>query len=174
MRAYGQVRIGDPLDPQTLMGPLVDADAVDDMLAALDQIARQGGEVLTGGRRRTDLGPQFVEPAIVRMPAQTAIVQRETFAPILYAARIRLVRRGASRCTTACRRDCRAPSSPRACATAEEFLSARGTDCGIANVNIGTRGRDRRRVRRREGDGRGTRSRGPTPGRPTCGGRRTR
>jgi aldehyde dehydrogenase (NAD+) len=139
VRAYGQVRIGDPLEPATLMGPLISGDAVTRMEAALAQAKAEGGEVLCGGDRRPDLGPQFVEPAIVRMPAQTAIVRQETFAPVLYLlAYDRFdealtlhndVPQGLSSAifTESMRR-------------AEEFLSARGSDCGIANVNIGTSG----------------------------------
>jgi aldehyde dehydrogenase (NAD+) len=137
--AYRQVSIGDPLDAGTLMGPLVTASAVEEMQTALDRAKAEGGIVVTGGRRRPDLGPQFVEPAIVRMPAQSAIVKQETFAPILYLLEydefedaIRLhndVPQGLSSAifTESVRR-------------AEEFLSARGSDCGIANVNIGTSG----------------------------------
>jgi aldehyde dehydrogenase (NAD+) len=137
--AYRQVPIGNPLEPETLMGPLVTASAVDEMQTAIDRAKTEGGVVVTGGRRRPDLGPQFVEPAIVRMPAQTAIVRQETFAPILYLLEyddfddaIRLhndVPQGLSSAifTESVRR-------------AEEFLSARGSDCGIANVNIGTSG----------------------------------
>ena len=139
VRAYAQVRIGDPLDASTLMGPLVSADAVEAMQTAIDRARADGGEVLTGGRRRPDIGPLFVEPAIVRMPSQTAIVRAETFAPILYlleydefAEAIALhndVPQGLSSAifTESMRR-------------AEEFLSVRGSDCGIANVNIGTSG----------------------------------
>jgi aldehyde dehydrogenase (NAD+) len=137
--AYRQVQIGDPLDPDTLMGPLVTPSAVDEMQTAIDRAKTEGGVVVTGGRRRPDLGPQFVEPAIVRMPAQTAIVRQETFAPVLYLLEydefdeaLRLhndVPQGLSSAifTESVRR-------------AEEFLSARGSDCGIANVNIGTSG----------------------------------
>ena len=84
VRAYGQVRIGDPLDPAILMGPLITAEAVEDMFEALKQAEADGGQVLFGGRRRIEIGPQFVEPTIIRMPSQTDIVKRETFAPILY------------------------------------------------------------------------------------------
>jgi L-aminoadipate-semialdehyde dehydrogenase len=137
--AYRQVPIGDPLDAGTLMGPLVTTQAVDEMFAAIDQARADGGVVVTGGRRRPDLGAQFVEPAIVRMPAQTDVVKRETFAPILYLLdydrfdeAVELhndVPQGLSSAifTESMRR-------------AEEFLSARGSDCGIANVNIGTSG----------------------------------
>jgi aldehyde dehydrogenase (NAD+) len=139
VEAYRQVPIGDPLEAGTLMGPLVTPAAVDEMFAALDQAASDGGIVVTGGRRRPDLGAQFVEPAIVRMPAQTDVVRRETFAPILYVLEydrfedaVHLhndVPQGLSSAifTESVRR-------------AEEFLSARGSDCGIANVNIGTSG----------------------------------
>jgi aldehyde dehydrogenase (NAD+) len=139
VRAYAQVGVGDPLEPGTLMGPLITADALDGMVAALEQAKSDGGEVLTGGRRRPDLGPQFVEPAIVRMPAQTGVVKTETFAPVLYLleydefpqalALHNDVPQGLSSAifTENVRR-------------AEEFLSARGSDCGIANVNIGTSG----------------------------------
>jgi aldehyde dehydrogenase (NAD+) len=139
VRAYGQVAIGNPIDPGTLMGPLVVRSAVDDMFTALDRAKADGGEVVCGGRRRPDLGPQFVEPTIVRMPAQTEVVKEETFAPILYVLEyerfedaVRLhndVPQGLSSAifTESVRR-------------AEEFLSPRGSDCGIANVNIGTSG----------------------------------
>ncbi|HYN08074.1 MAG TPA: aldehyde dehydrogenase family protein [Vicinamibacterales bacterium] len=137
--AYRQVAIGDPLDSGTLMGPLVTPGAVEEMFAAIDQAKAEGGVVVTGGKRRPDLGPQFVEPAIIRMPAQTEIVKRETFAPILYLLEYETfedavhlhndVPQGLSSAifTESVRR-------------AEEFLSARGSDCGIANVNIGTSG----------------------------------
>jgi aldehyde dehydrogenase (NAD+) len=137
--AYQQVPIGDPLAPGTLMGPLVTAQAVQQMEAAIAQAVAEGGAVLCGGRRRTDLGPQFVEPAIIRMPAQSPIVKQETFAPILYlleydrfedaVAMHNDVPQGLSSAifTESMRR-------------AEAFLSARGSDCGIANVNIGTSG----------------------------------
>ncbi len=137
--AYRQLPLGDPLDAGTLVGPLVTGEAVDQMMEALDAARAQGGEVVQGGRRRPDLGPQFVEPAIVRMPAQTDIVKRETFAPILYVLEYERfdealalhndVPQGLSSAvfTESLRR-------------AEEFLSAHGSDCGIANVNIGTSG----------------------------------
>jgi aldehyde dehydrogenase (NAD+) len=138
-RAYKQVPIGIPLDPATLMGPLVTVDAVTDMFAALDQAQAEGGQVVIGGNRRSDLGAQFVEPTIVRMPAQTAIVKTETFAPILYVLEYETLEEAiaihndvpqglASAIFT---------ESMRA---AEAFLSPQGSDCGIANVNIGTSG----------------------------------
>jgi aldehyde dehydrogenase (NAD+) len=139
VRAYAQVRIGDPLDGATLMGPLVTPEAVDGMLAALAEATADGGHVLCGGRHRPDLGPQFVEPAIVRMPAQTAVVRRETFAPILY-----LIEYDGFEDALALHNDVPQGLSSaiftESLRRAEEFLSARGSDCGIANVNIGTSG----------------------------------
>jgi len=137
--AYKQVRVGDPLDQSTLMGPLVTPDALSDMFAALDQIKAEGGEIVVGGGRRTDLGPQFVEPTIVRMPAQTPIVKAETFAPVLYVLEY-------DRFDEALALHNDVPQGlssaifTESMRSAEEFLSAKGSDCGIANVNIGTSG----------------------------------
>jgi aldehyde dehydrogenase (NAD+) len=137
--AYRQVPIGAPLDAGTLMGPLVSAAAVDTMAAALAQAVSEGGQILCGGARRPDLGPQFVEPAIVRMPAQTDVVLRETFAPILYLLEY-------SRFEDAVALHNGVPQGlssaifTESVRTAEAFLSAQGSDCGIANVNIGTSG----------------------------------
>jgi aldehyde dehydrogenase (NAD+) len=139
VKAYGQVSIGDPLASGTLMGPLVSKQAVDQMQAALAQAVAEGGEVLCGGARRPDLGPQFVEPAIVRMPGQTAVVRQETFAPILYI----LEYDGFEDALTLHNGVPQGLSSAmftESMRAAEEFLSARGSDCGIANVNIGTSG----------------------------------
>jgi len=139
IRAYGQVKIGDPIADDTLMGPLVTPQAVESMFSAIEQARADGGEVLVGGKMRPDLGPTFVEPTIVRMPEQTDIVKEETFAPILYVMTYREleeaiamhndVAQGLSSAifTDSLRR-------------AETFLSASGSDCGIANVNIGTSG----------------------------------
>ncbi|HSB88462.1 MAG TPA: aldehyde dehydrogenase family protein [Anaerolineales bacterium] len=138
-QAYGQVRIGDPLDPGTLMGPLVDPTAIEEMLAALEEAQRDGGRILCGGRTLPKLGPNFVEPTIVRMPAQTDIVKRETFAPILYLLEYETIDEA-----IALHNDV-----PQGLSSAifsdglrnvERFLSAAGSDCGIANVNIGTSG----------------------------------
>ena len=137
--AYRQVPIGAPLEAGTLMGPLVNTAAVDSMQAALAQAVSEGGQVLYGGARRPDIGPHFVEPAIVRMPAQSAVVRRETFAPILYLLEY-------SRFEDALALHNGVPQGlssaifTESVRTAEAFLSAHGSDCGIANVNIGTSG----------------------------------
>ncbi|MGE3275621.1 MAG: aldehyde dehydrogenase family protein [Vicinamibacterales bacterium] len=139
LKAYSQVRIGDPLDPATLMGPLITTEAVARMEAAVAQAVSEGGTLLTGGTRRPDLGPQFVEPAIVRMPAQTPIVRQETFAPILY-----LLEYERFEDAMALHNDVPQGLSSAVFTddlrTGEAFLAATGSDCGIANVNIGTSG----------------------------------
>ncbi|MCC6909299.1 MAG: aldehyde dehydrogenase family protein [Phycisphaerales bacterium] len=131
-------RIGDPLDPHTLMGPMIHVGAVEAMIKAVDQARAQGGEVLFGGNRLQRTG-YFVEPTIIRAAASMPIVHEETFAPILYLiefddletaiAEQNAVDQGLSSAifTDSVRR-------------AERFLSHAGSDCGIANVNIGTSG----------------------------------
>jgi aldehyde dehydrogenase (NAD+) len=137
--AYEQVRIGDPLDPDVLMGPLITADAVEDMFEALKQAEADGGRVLFGGRRRLEIGSQFVEPTIVRMPSQTEIVKRETFAPILYILEYKTFE-DALKLHNDVPQGLSSAIFTGSLQKAEEFLSSRGSDCGIANVNIGTSG----------------------------------
>jgi aldehyde dehydrogenase (NAD+) len=138
VRAYASVRIGDPLEEGTLMGPLIDEDAVQAMQKALAQAGDEGGRIVAGGRRLERAG-HFVEPAIVLAHPGMRIWRQETFAPILYVFRIRDLDEG-----IALHNDVEQGLSSaiftRDLARAEEFLSARGSDCGIANVNIGTSG----------------------------------
>jgi aldehyde dehydrogenase (NAD+) len=140
-QTYAGIRVGNPLDPDTLVGPLIDGAAYGQMEAALGQARDDGGRVFGGerllGERHADA--YYVKPAIVQMPLQTQVVREETFAPVLYAMRYRElaeaiamhndVEQGLSSCifTTDLRE-------------AETFLSAEGSDCGIANVNIGPSG----------------------------------
>jgi L-aminoadipate-semialdehyde dehydrogenase len=109
------------------------------MFDALEAARADGGEILTGGKMRPDLGPQFVEPTIVRMPEQSPIVRKETFAPILYLLEyddlddaIRIHNDVPQGLSSAIFTD--------SLRTAERFLSTTGSDCGIANINIGTSG----------------------------------
>ncbi|HET7090353.1 MAG TPA: aldehyde dehydrogenase family protein [Anaerolineae bacterium] len=139
VRAYLQVRIGDPLEDGTLMGPLVNGTAVEDMLDALEQAKAQGGKILVGGRMRPDLGPNFVEPTIVKMPAQTDIVKCETFAPILYLLEYQTLDE-AIRIHNDVPQGLSSAIFTDSMRQAEAFLSVHGSDCGIANVNIGTSG----------------------------------
>ena len=136
LAAYQQIRIGDPRDPNTLMGPLIDRDAVDNMMRGLERIREQGGEVLCGGRVVKDC---FVEPTIVRAHPKMPILKEEIFAPILY-----LLEFDALEEAIAWHNDVPQGLSSAIFTSnlkaAETFLSARGSDCGIANVNIGTSG----------------------------------
>jgi aldehyde dehydrogenase (NAD+) len=140
-KAYASLSIGDPRAEGTLIGPLVDLASRDRMLAQLDRARAEGGTV-HGGQLVTDGVPEggaYVTPALVEMPAQTATVREETFAPILYVltydqfdeaiALQNGVPQGLSSCIFTL--DLR---------EAETFLSAAGSDCGIANVNIGPSG----------------------------------
>jgi aldehyde dehydrogenase (NAD+) len=136
--AYKQVRIGDPLDADTLMGPLSDEHAVARFEAAVQAARNEGGEVLAGGQRMDRAG-SFVEPTIIRAENHWDIVQTETFAPILYIIPFRdldeamAMHNGVAQGLSSAifTNDVR---------SAERFLSATGSDCGIANVNIGTSG----------------------------------
>jgi aldehyde dehydrogenase (NAD+) len=140
-RAYASVQVGDPRESGTLCGPLIAPGAFDDMQAALDRARAEGAQVWGGERLLADRWPDahYVRPSIVRMPAQTGVVREETFAPILYALRYREldeaialhndVPQGLSSCIfTSDLRE------------SEAFLAAAGSDCGIANVNIGPSG----------------------------------
>lgn len=140
-KAYGSLPIGDPRDPGVLVGPLIDGEGLRRMQAALERARAEGGSVFGGAQRTSGVpaGGHYVEPALVEMPTQSATVREETFAPILYvlgyenlAEAIALqndVPQGLSSCIFT--RDLR---------EAEAFLSAAGSDCGIANVNIGPSG----------------------------------
>ena len=139
-KAYASVAIGNPLDEACLVGPLIDRAAYETMQSALEAARRDGGDVLGGARVDSAHAEAFyVQPALVEMPEQTGIVQQETFAPILYVMRYTdfddVLRRhnavGAGLSSAIFTTDIR---------EAEIFLSARGSDCGIANVNIGTSG----------------------------------
>ncbi|MGH7292258.1 MAG: aldehyde dehydrogenase family protein, partial [Myxococcota bacterium] len=137
--AYRSLPIGDPSADGTLVGPLIHERSYRDMVGALETARADGGEVIGGERRDLGEGSFYVEPAVVRMPAQTAVVHDETFAPILYVltydsldeaiALNNAVPQGLSSAifTTDMRE-------------AERFMAADGSDCGIANVNIGTSG----------------------------------
>ncbi|MCH8823988.1 MAG: aldehyde dehydrogenase family protein [Planctomycetes bacterium] len=143
--AYKQVCIGDPLDSSTLMGPLISQQAIDEMHASLFQAQAEGCKVLCGGRegiqRFADSPGYFVEPTIVRVPAgSTPLVTREeTFAPILYIFEFENLEKAIEQHNSVSQGLSSAifTDSVR---SAERFLSVDGSDCGIANVNIGTSG----------------------------------
>ena len=139
--AYEGLPLGDPLADGVLVGPLIDAPAFERMQGALEQVRADGGTVHGGARALANRYPEasYANPAIAEMPAQTDIVRQETFAPILYVMKYREwaeamalhngVPQGLSSCIFST--DLR---------EAEEFLSAVGSDCGLANVNIGPSG----------------------------------
>ena len=136
VQAYKQVRIGDPIEPDTLMGPLVNRRAVDDMMEGIERIRQQGGEIISGGGKITGC---FVEPTLVRARPDMPILKEEIFAPILYILEFdelddaihwhNDVPQGLS-----------SAMFTNNLISAETFLSHRGSDCGIANINIGTSG----------------------------------
>jgi aldehyde dehydrogenase (NAD+) len=136
--AYKQVRIGDPLDENTLMGPLVNQAAIEDMMAALETIKKSGGEILFGGNT-IDRPGFYVEPTIVKAKHDWSIVHEETFAPILY-----LIDYENFDDAIEWHNEVPQGLSSAVFTThllhAEQFLSHAGSDCGIANVNIGTSG----------------------------------
>ena len=138
LSAYAQVAIGDPLQPDVLMGPLIDAAAVTRYLSALEEVKANGGEVLCGGRVLSRPG-HFVEPTIVRAQNHWDIVQRETFAPILYLMTYHRLDE-AIRMQNAVPQGLSSSLFTTHLRHSETFLSAMGSDCGIANVNIGTSG----------------------------------
>ena len=137
--AYKQVRIGDPLKPDTLMGPLVVNTSVEEMLDAIKQAVADGGEVVYGGHMLPAMGPNFVEPTIIKMPSQTQIVKTETFAPILDLLEYGTVEE-AIRIHNDVPQGLSSAMFTDSVREAEAFLSATGSDCGIANINIGTSG----------------------------------
>ncbi|MBS0291265.1 MAG: aldehyde dehydrogenase family protein [Proteobacteria bacterium] len=139
---YQSITIGDPLQEGTLVGPLIDRAAFDAMQAALAQARAEGGQVLGGERVREDLGADawYVRPAIVQMPGQGALMERETFAPILYVVRYAGELDEAIALQNAVPQGLSSAIFTQNLQEAERFMSAAGSDCGIANVNIGTSG----------------------------------
>ncbi|HLJ52441.1 MAG TPA: aldehyde dehydrogenase family protein [Rhizomicrobium sp.] len=139
--AYGKLSIGDPLNQGTLVGPLIDKPAFENMERALAAAKVEGGKVSGGGRVLGDKYPNgfYVRPAIVEMQEQTETVCRETFAPILYVMRYSLFEDALAKHNAV-------PQGLSSCIftldmqEAERFIAASGSDCGIANVNIGPSG----------------------------------
>ena len=138
VNAYQQVRIGNSLDPDTLMGPMADAGAVEDFEAAIVAAREAGGEVLTGGSR-IDRPGFFVEPTIIKAENDWEIVQTETFAPILYLIPFTSIE-DAIRMNNGVPQGLSSAIFTNDVRNSELFLSASGSDCGIAHVHIGTSG----------------------------------
>jgi aldehyde dehydrogenase (NAD+) len=138
---YGAIKIGNPLEAGTLVGPLIDKAAFDGMQSALEQAKAQGGKVHGGTRALAQQFPNahYASPAIVEMPSQSEVVRHETFAPILYVLTYRdfdeaiALQNGVTQGLSSC-------IFTRDMQEAERFVAAAGSDCGIANVNIGPSG----------------------------------
>ncbi|ODQ95912.1 aldehyde dehydrogenase family protein [Mycolicibacterium holsaticum] len=139
LSAYRQLPIGDPAADGTLVGPLIHETAYRDMVRALEQARRDGGEVFGGQRHDFGENAYYVAPALVRMSAQTELVHTETFAPILYVLTYDEFD-DAVALNNAVPQGLSSAIFTRDIQEAERFLAADGSDCGIANVNIGTSG----------------------------------
>jgi aldehyde dehydrogenase (NAD+) len=139
--SYASLRIGDPTEESTLVGPLIDDAAYDHMQAALRQASEQGGRVIGGERLTAGVPAQgvYVRPAIVEIHAEAPIVQQETFAPIIYVMRYRELD-AAIRIQNSVTQGLASSIFTRDANEAELFCSAAGSDCGIANVNVGPSG----------------------------------
>jgi aldehyde dehydrogenase (NAD+) len=137
-KAYAQVKIGNPMESGTLMGPLIDQRAVSSYSKALEAARKAGGTVVCGDKVRPGSG-NFVEPAIVRARSEWEIVQTETFAPILYLIEFKTLDEAIAM-HNASHHGLSSSIFTDRLQNAERFLSAAGSDCGIANVNIGTSG----------------------------------
>ena len=139
---FARLPIGDPSADGTLVGPLINERAYRGMVEALDEAQADGGELIAGGDRRAvdgAPGAYYVEPALVRMPDQTSVVRRETFAPILYVMTYRELE-DAIALHNGVPQGLSSSIFTRDQREAERFLAADGSDCGIVNVNIGTSG----------------------------------
>ncbi|HAI76646.1 MAG TPA: aldehyde dehydrogenase family protein [Microscillaceae bacterium] len=143
LRVYEQLPIGNPLDPQTLVGPLIDEDAAHLFIKALIQVQKEGGKLLTGGEvlqgGMFETGT-YVKPALVEAENHWLTVQTETFAPILYLIRYQGDVSQAIALQNGVKQGLSSAIFTQNLREAEQFLSPQGSDCGIANVNLGTSG----------------------------------
>lgn len=142
LKVYSQLTIGNPLDPANHVGPLIDKNAVNDFLDAIEKVKAQGGKILTGGNVKQGKGYGtgcYVEPCIAEVKENLSIVKHETFAPLLYLMKYKTLEEAIHLHNDV----------PQGLSSAiftenmmemEQFLSNAGSDCGIANVNIGTSG----------------------------------
>jgi aldehyde dehydrogenase (NAD+) len=138
--AYKQIKIGNPLEKGVLMGPLVSQGAVEAYKAAMARVPKEGGSILYGGKEVSGLAsPLYVEPTIVKAHAHMELVAEETFAPILFVIPFKTVEEAIA-LNNGVPQGLSSAIFTRNLKVAERFLSAAGSDCGIANVNIGTSG----------------------------------
>lgn len=140
VRAYGQLKVGNPLEAGNLVGPLIDEFAVKNFTRAIARIEKEGGKILFGGNVINGLAsPLYVQPTIVKTNASLEIIQEETFAPILYIIPAKNLSNAIS-INNSVAQGLSSSIFTSSIQSAEQFLSAMGSDCGIANVNIGTSG----------------------------------
>jgi len=139
LQAYSSIRIGNPLERTTVMGPLIDRHAVESLLLAKERVRHEGGNILCGGEPLKIPGDCYVTPCLAEAHNNFAIVQEETFAPLLYVMTYRQFE-DAIAMQNAVPQGLSSGIFTNDFREAEEFLSARGSDCGIANVNAGTSG----------------------------------
>ncbi len=142
LKAYGQVKIGNPLEPSNLVGPLIDKDAVQSFSNAIEEVKKAGGTILYGGAVLSGQGYEsgcYVQPCIAEAKNEYQIVQDETFAPILYIMKYKTLDEAIAIHNNVPQGLSSAIFSTNVLET-ERFLSHEGSDCGIANVNIGTSG----------------------------------
>ena len=143
VNAYKQIRIGNPLDENNHVGPLIDKDAVKNYQAALDKVVEEGGKILVEGGVLEGEGYEsgcYVKPAIAEAENHFEIVQHETFAPVLYIMKYKGDVSNALELQNGVKQGLSSAIMTNNLREAERFLSAEGSDCGIANVNIGTSG----------------------------------
>jgi aldehyde dehydrogenase (NAD+) len=141
-KAYGQLRIGNPLDPQYHVGPLIDQQAVKIYADALKKIRKEGGTFVVPGGVLEGKGFEsgcYVKPAVVEIEPNASIVQQETFAPILYLIKFKTIEEAID-IQNGVKQGLSSSIMTRNLVEMEQFLSHEGSDCGIANVNIGTSG----------------------------------
>jgi len=142
VKAYAQLKIGNPLDENNHVGPLIDKDAVNNYLKALDAIKKEGGKMIVDGEVLSGAGYEsgcYVKPAIAEAKNDMAIVQHETFAPILYLLKYKTIEEAIAMQNNV-PQGLSSAIMTQNIREAELFLSFAGSDCGIANVNIGTSG----------------------------------
>lgn len=142
VKAYGQLKIGDPLDEKNHVGPLIDKDAVKNYQSALERVIAEGGKIIVEGGVLEGKGYEsgcYVKPAIAEAENHMAIVQHETFAPILYLIKYKTLEEAIA-LQNGVPQGLSSSIMTLNMREAELFLSASGSDCGIANVNIGTSG----------------------------------
>ncbi len=136
VKAYGQAPIGDPLDEKTLVGPLIDETAVENVMKAIETVKAQGGKILCGGERMKGC---YMKPALAEVPPALPLLKEETFGPLLYLIKYKTLDE-AIRIQNDVPQGLSSSIFTRDVIEAETFLSSGGSDCGIANVNLGTSG----------------------------------